>query len=244
MRADKGIALERGQDAGGFGGVRFLPGGHGGACAGAEGAVDGRVVEAEPLQRGLHLLPRGKVERRFRGAGLGRGFGGGGIGGQGGQRLGFRQGIDRDHVLGGFGRGGFGCCRLLECRFGSGRGPERIAEIAFEGDEAVGGDQAFLLQVGKPGRSLGPVVGTKQDAIPARAQGKALNVGKGRGVGAGAFQGLGAGRLRLDLDPGAVLGLGGAWHQKQQCQDENCDQPGEAGGPAFLHVVPVFCWRP
>ena len=235
MAPSEGVALSGGQDAGRFRGVRLLPGGHG-SCG-----CRGRKRRRWRRRRSRTIAARSAVpassasRARLPPRAPRPGFRRRGVGGEGGQRLRRR--------IGGIGRRGSTGMTLSAVRVvgavGSGGGPERLAEVAPEGDEAVGRDQALPLQVGQAGIASVAGVGAKQDAVPARAQREALHVGKGRWHRRGRVPAPRQGRLRLDLDPGAILGFGGQRGQKNECQGENCDQPGEAGGPAYRHVVPV-----
>ncbi len=74
IAGQQGVALRGGQDAGLFKPVRLLPGGHGFAGAGAEGAVNGGGVMAEPLQGGLQQLAFIARQGRFGARGPRPGF--------------------------------------------------------------------------------------------------------------------------------------------------------------------------
>jgi hypothetical protein len=188
----------------------LLPGGHGVAGAGSEGAVDAAGVEAEPLQRGLQVLAVLGQQDRLAVARLGLGF----VGGFGG----FGFGLGNRHDIRGLGDGSPGG--------GTVQRPELVAEILGIGDEAVGGNLTLALQRAKPKCGLIGGVGAKRDAIPARAQPEARGFGEKRGVGLRPVGCRGQVGKRLDLKPDrAVLGLCRLW----SCDENGGKQQGKQG---------------
>ncbi len=210
-------ALTGGEHAGFLVAAIGLPGCHRAPRAGAEIAVDQRIVEAFPFQGDLEILALVAVKRALGGERLlagffkhhrfghrfrfGRGFG---------NRLCHRLRRGHDHRCG-LDHGGLdhgGRHRRIGERIGADR-PELLGVGGALGDVCVARDRALAAQLNQPlsGARLG--VGAERDGIPtAGAESEAVHIRERPGIAARRVLGIAQRGVGFELHPVGLLRLG------------------------------------